>query len=250
MAVFMLLALAAFGAGFINAVAGGGAFLTFPALLLAGIPAVHANASSTVALFPGQLASTLAYREGLRAASADGRVNLPAFAAISVVGGLLGALLLLFTPQETFARFVPWLLLTATGIFAVGHLGILNRSDRRLGPASVLAIQALISVYGGYFGGGIGILMLAAFTLYGLRDIRIMNGIRILLATLMNASAVVAFIVAGTVHWRETSLMIVAGIAGGYVGALVAQRIPPAIVKLAVVGIGLSLSGYFFARGL
>lgn len=249
MPAFMSLALAAFGAGFINAFAGGGAFLTFPALLLAGVPAVDANASSTVALFPGQLTSTLAYRTGLRAARTDTQVRLAAFVTISLAGGLLGALLLLFTPQETFARFVPWLLLFATGVFAAGTFGLMDRLSLTLGPRSILVIQAIISVYGGYFGGGIGILMLAAFTLYGLRDIRVMNSMRILLATLMNAAAVIAFVVAGRVHWRETSVMIVAGIAGGYIGALVGQRIKPAVVKAAVIVVGLTLTSYFFLKG-
>lgn len=242
----LVLMLAAFCSGALNAVAGGGAFITFPALLFAGVPPVAANASSTVALFPGQAASSWAYR---REIAAGGQVNVPVFAVLSLVGGLVGALLLLVTPNATFARFVPWLLLFATSVFAIGAYapGIVSRL--RLGGRSVLAVQFLISIYGGYFGGGIGFLMLAALTLFGLRDIHAMNGLRLLLAMLMNAAAVGTFIVAGAVSWPETVAMALAAVAGGYAGAIGAKRVDPKLLKTLVVIIGTLLTLYFFAKG-
>ncbi|WP_395454493.1 sulfite exporter TauE/SafE family protein [Azospirillum melinis] len=242
----LILMLAAFCSGALNAVAGGGAFITFPALLFAGVPPVAANASSTVALFPGQAASSWAYR---REIAAGGQVNVPVFAALSLVGGLVGALLLLVTPNATFARFVPWLLLFATAVFAIGAYapGIVSRL--RLGGRSVLVVQFLISIYGGYFGGGIGFLMLAALTLFGLRDIHAMNGLRLLLAMLMNAAAVGTFIVAGAVSWPETVAMALAAVAGGYAGAIGAKRVDPKLLKTLVVIIGAVLTLYFFAKG-
>ncbi|MBP2232752.1 putative membrane protein YfcA [Azospirillum agricola] len=241
-----LLMMAGFASGALNAVAGGGAFITFPALLFAGVPPVSANASSTVALFPGQAASSWAYRRDIGAAS---EVNLPQFAALSLIGGLVGALLLLVTPNALFADFVPWLLLFATSVFAIGHYAPGMVARLRLGGRGVLVVQFLISIYGGYFGGGIGFLMLAALTLFGLRDIHAMNGLRILLAMLMNGAAVAAFAISGAVSWPETLAMAVAAVAGGYAGALGAKRIDPKRLKTGVVAIGVALTVYFFTKG-
>lgn len=245
---FILVALAAFAAGFLNAVAGGGSFLTFPALIAAGLPPIHANASSTVALFPGQIATAYASRSGLEAASADSRVNVPVLAAISLVGGLAGGLLLLVTPQAVFSRLVPWLILFATAIFAGGNFWISDAKKLRLSENGVLAVQGLVAVYGGYFGGGIGILMLAALTLLGLRDIWLMNSLKILLAALMNAAAVVTFVIAGLVHWQWTLVVAAGSIAGGYAGVNATRRVPATLVKSFIVVVGLMLTLYFFAK--
>jgi uncharacterized membrane protein YfcA len=242
----LILAAAAFTAGVLNAVAGGGAFVTFPALLLAGVPPVAANASSTVALFPGQATSAFAYRNDIGGIT-EFRVSV--FIALSVVGGLVGALLLLLTPNAVFAGLVPFLLLFATSVFAIGNF--VPGATRRLSLShgGVLAVQFVISVYGGYFGGGIGILMLAALTLFGMRDINAMNGLKVLLAALMNGAAVIAFIVSGIVHWPETLVMAVSSIAGGYVGALGAKRVDQRAIKGFVVVLGVALTVYFFVRG-
>ncbi|MCG5243948.1 sulfite exporter TauE/SafE family protein [Azospirillum doebereinerae] len=241
-----LLMVAAFASGALNAVAGGGAFITFPALLFAGVPPVSANASSTVALFPGQAASSWAYRREIGGVA---EVNVTQFAILSLIGGLVGAVLLLVTPNALFADFVPWLLAFATGVFAIGHYapGVVSRL--RLGGRGVLVVQFLIAVYGGYFGGGIGFLMLAALTLFGLRDIHAMNGLRILLAMLMNGAALAAFAFAGAVSWPETLAMAVAAVAGGYAGAIGAKRVDPRRLKTGVVLIGAALTLYFFAKG-
>jgi uncharacterized protein len=245
---YILLMLAAFTSGVLNAIAGGGAFVTFPALLFAGVPPVAANATSTVALFPGQMASAWAYRRDTRGVQG---IGVPAFILLSLVGGLIGALLLLFTSNAVFARLVPWLLLFATLVFAAGNfLGMGKAGGRaRLGRRGVLVTQFLISIYGGYFGGGIGFLMLAALTLFGMRDIHAMNGLKILLATLMNGAAVVAFVLAGIVDWPEAVVMAIASVAGGYVGALGAKRVDQRILKGCVVALGVALTVYFFMRG-
>jgi len=246
MVTFSLLMLSAFAAGMLNAVAGGGSFITFPALMLAGVPAVAANASSTVALFPGQVTSAWAYRHDTRGV-AD--VSVPVFAVLSLAGGLLGALILLFTPNAVFVQIVPWLMLFATVVFAIGNFAPAGATQHfRLGGRAVLVVQFIISVYGGYFGGGIGVLMLAALTLYGMHDIHAMNGLKILLASLMNGVAVITFALAGVVHWPETLAMALASVVGGYVGALGAKRTKPKLIKGFVVVLGVLLTVYFFVR--
>ncbi len=246
--IFVLVALAAFIAGFINAVAGGGTFLTFPALIAAGLPPIDANASSTVALFPGQIATGYAVRGDLAAASADSRINVPALAAISLAGGVIGGLLLLVTPQTVFSRMVPWLILFATAIFAGGNFRRPGTTKFRLSRRGIFAAQGLVAIYGGYFGGGIGILMLAALTLFGLRDIWLMNSLKILLGVLMNAAAAITFIAAGLVHWQWTIIVALAAVAGGYAGLHAARRVSAQIVKGFVVAVGLALTIYFFLR--
>lgn len=246
--ISLIVALAAFAAGFINAVAGGGSFLTFPALIAAGLPPIDANASNTVALFPGQIATGYAARDGLVAASADSRVNVGAHAAISLAGGLFGGILLLVTPQSIFSRIVPWLILFATAVFAGGNFMPAVGKKFRLNRTGIFAVQGLVAIYGGYFGGGAGILMLAALTFFGLRDIWLMNSLKILLVMLMNAAAVVTFIAAGLVHWKLTILVAVGAIAGGYTGLHAVRRVPEHIVKAFVVTVGLVLTVYFFMK--
>jgi uncharacterized protein len=244
-----LVAIASFAAGFINALAGGGSFLTLPALIAAGVPPIAANASSTVALFPGQITTGFSARDGIKAAAKDHRINVPALATISLFGGLIGGLLLLVTPASLFNRIIPWMILFATLIFAGGNLFFRSGGQRfHLNKTGVLIAQGFVAVYGGYFGGGIGILMLAALTLYGLRDIWLMNSLKIFLAVLMNAAAVVTFIIAGLVHWKLTIIAGIAAIVGGYVGIHASRRLPQNIVKGFVIAIGLILTIFFFMK--
>jgi uncharacterized protein len=243
---FILLILAAFVAGILNAVAGGGSFIAFPALIFAGMPALNANATSTVALFPGQFSSAFGYRSDIR--SID-EFSITMFLVLSLIGGLLGALLLLVTPPHVFEQLVPWLLLFATLVFILGNFAPASATVHfRLGRRGVLAVQFMIACYGGYFGGGIGFLMLAALTLFGMRDIHAMNGIKILMGTMMNATAVVTFAIAGIVHWPETVAMAVASFAGGYVGVLGAKRIDPKLLKGFVAIVAIAMTIYFFLR--
>ncbi len=246
--ILLLVGLAAFAAGFINALAGGGSFLTFPALLAAGLPPIAANASSTVALFPGQITTAVLSRDGLLAATRDKRIDVPLLATISLGGGLVGGLLLLITPDETFRRIVPWLILFATIVFASGNLTRTGVEKFRLGPTGIAVAQGSVAIYGGYFGGGAGILMLAALTLFGLRDIWLMNSLKILLSVLMNTAAVVTFVVAGLVHWPLTAVVAIGSLAGGLAGIHAARRMPTAAVKGFVVLVGCVLTIYFFLK--
>ena len=236
---------AAMTGGAINSVAGGGSFFTFPALVMGGLAPIAANATSTVALWPGSLASTWAYRKDV---SSHGG-QLPALAFVSLLGGLLGAILLLWTRNETFARIVPWLLLTATLLFAVSGRAVTflrARSHGAIHPYAMLGGQFVIAVYGGYFGGGMGILMLAVYALAGLNDIHAMNGLKSLLGAAINAAAVVTFIVAGVVHWRPALLMVAGSLVGGYFGARLAKRVDATRVRQFVIATGAVMTVKFF----
>lgn len=236
--------LAAFAAGVINSIAGGGSFLTFPALVFAGVPGVIANASSTVALVPGAIASGLGYRYDIRRLE-DSRLR--PWLIVSLAGGALGALLLLFTSDKTFRHLAPWLLMFATLVFAFG--APLSKALRgRVHGSSTAMILLLfpITVYGGYFGGGIGIMFLAAFRLYGMESIHGMNGVKTVLAATLNTIAALIFIASHQVRWRPTLFMMAAGIAGGYVGPLLARRVSPAVIRAAVIGVGFLMTIYFF----
>jgi uncharacterized protein len=241
---YLLLIAAALAAGAINSVAGGGSFLTFPSLVFAGVPAVVANASNTVALVPGAMASVLGYRQDIQRL-ADSR--LKSWFITSLLGGAVGAALLLFTSDTTFRRVAPWLLLFATLLFAFGnHVSIVLRGRLHSSQALMLLVLFPIAVYGGYFGGGIGIMILAAFRLYGLTDIHGMNGVKSILGGSLNAIAALIFIFAHQVTWRPTLVMMVAAILGGYVGPVIARKMDPRIIRGIVIGVGAAMTIYFF----
>ncbi len=241
-----VLTLAAVVGGALNAVAGGGSFFTFPALVFAGVPAVPANATSALALWPGSLASVAAYRGELRQ---EGR-RLWGFAAASLLGGVAGALLLVLTPSSAFERLVPFLLLVATALFAFGPgLSARMRAHRGELPfGAVVAAQGVISVYGGYFGGGMGMMMLAAFALLGMEDLHRMNGLKVLLSVVINGVALLTFVAAGIIQWRFGLLMTAGAMVGGYGGAALAKRVPPRALRLFIIGSGALLTAVFFAR--
>jgi len=233
----------------LNAVAGGGSFVTFPTLLLAGVMPIEANATSTIALWPGALASAWGYRHDF---AAERRIVV-VLAVVSIVGGLLGALLLLRTPELEFKRLIPYLLLFATLLFAASE-----RMSSRLGAgkdghpralAIVGLIQFFVAIYGGYFGGGIGIMMLAAFALMDVGNIHAMNGLKALLGAVINSAAVVTFILAKLVVWQYALPMIVASILSGYFSAKIARRIDPKRVRWIVIVVGASMAAYFFVLG-
>ena len=212
-----------------NVLAGGGSFLTLPAMIAAGLTALGANASSTVALFPAQAVTTVLARKDMALPDDAEGVSVKALGAISLVGGFFGALLLLVTPPGLFTEIVPWLILFATGVFARGRQISEGAMGLRLGRRGIYAVQAVVAIYGGYFGGGIGILMLAALTIFGMRDMRAMNSLKILLATLMNVAAVGTFIVAGLVQWPATIVLGVAAVLGGVAGIAANKRVPPGL---------------------
>lgn len=242
-----LILVSGFLAGALNAVAGGGSFLTFPALVFSGVPPVIANATSTVALLPATFTSAWAYRRDL--ASASNKLPLRPFIAVSVLGGALGAWLLLCTADSTFEVIVPWLLLFATVIFTFGRtLSARIRQRVQIGLVTLVITQSLIGIYGGYFGGGIGILMLAMLGLYGLDDIHAMNGMKTILSGCMNVIAGLIFIVKGAVWWDHAWLMLLAAILGGWAGPVLARRVPPERLRLFISFVGITMTVYFFWR--
>jgi len=233
-------------AGAMNAAAGGGSFVTIPALVSVGVPSVAANASSTVALLPGTLASAWAWRRDFR--SFEG-VPLRTMVFISLGGGLAGALLLLATPQRAFDALLPWLLLVATLVFAFGgQLGATLRRWVQVGPGAVLGAQVVLSVYAGYFGGGVGIMLLAVWSVLGGLDIKAMSALRTLLVSAANAVAVLCFVAAGPVRWPETVVMGGAAIIGGYAGARLARRVPGPVLRRFVIAFGMATTALFFWR--
>ncbi len=243
--MLLLLAAAGFWAGAQNALAGGGSFITFPALLLAGLAPRAANITSCVALFPGQIAMSWS---GRQAAGGVGKLGLRALIAISLIGGILGALLLLATPASFFARLVPWLVLFATLVFALGDPIRRRLPHNAKLPAWLLGmIQLAISVYGGYFGGGIGFLMLAALTLAG-QAVRMAATTKNLLATMMNASAVVVFAFSSDVHWLGGLAMAAGSVAGGLSGSWLLLRLPDRPLRLGIILIGAALTVWLFLR--
>ena len=241
-------------AGALNALAGGGSFISFPALLFMGVPPVEANATNTVALWPGLVASAMAY---LKRLNAPMRVLAPLMLT-SVLGGWAGALLLLKTPQHTFMRLVPWLLLAGTLLFAFGNSlrGLVGKTAvvDDLREISVKAIvlgsiaELLVAIYGGYFGAGIGFMALAMLALMGMRDIHAMGAIRTLLAVAINAAAVITFIAARAVLWPQCLVMIAGSLAGGWFGAHYAQQAHPKRVRAMVIGVGIAMTAYFFLK--
>jgi uncharacterized membrane protein YfcA len=222
--------------------------VTFPALLFAGLNPIDANASSVVALFSGTFTGAWAYRRNILAVAEFSVLGL---FVLSLVGGLIGALLLLWTPATIFAALVPWLILFATIVFAVGNFAPVETIQRiQLGPRSALTALFIIAIYGGYFGGGIGFLILAAFTLVGMRDINAMNGLKMGLVGVMTVTAILAFIVANVVRWPETLPMLVSSAVGSYMAAHWAQRLDQRLIKGFVVVLGAALTVYFAWRGV
>ncbi|HEX3950553.1 MAG TPA: sulfite exporter TauE/SafE family protein [Steroidobacteraceae bacterium] len=233
-------------AGMMNALAGGGSFVTLPALIAAGVPSVNANTSSTVALFPGTLMSAWTYRDGL---GPIGSVRLRSLLIATFIGGALGAVLLLRTPVETFDLVLPWLLAIATVALAIGsRLGEILRRHWRISAAAVLVVQFCLGIYGGYFGGGVGIMMMAVWSLLGERTLKSFNAPRTLLISAANVIAVLIFIAAQSVRWREASVMLVAATLGGYCGALIGRRAPAAMVRAGTLLLSISITAAFFVR--
>ena len=229
-----------------NAVAGGGSFVSFPVMVLVGLPPIAANATSTVALFPGTVASAWAYREDLiPIAGISPKLLVP----LSIAGGLIGAILLLVTPGSAFDLVIPWLLLLATLTFAGGrHLGDWLRRYVRIGRPAFLIIQFTLSIYGGYFGGAIGLMMMAVWVLIDRSELKALAATRTLLVSAANGAAVVCFALAGAVHWAEMLSMMISAVAGGYYGARFARHLPPVVLRWFVVMLSATVTAGFFLR--
>jgi len=233
-----------------NAVAGGGSFVAFPALLFTGIAPVSANATNTLSLWVGTTASGGAYRNRLKISR---RVLVPLL-IMSFIGGLAGALLLIKTPAQTFLRVIPWLMLGATLLFTFGrHLtsrlsaGIShNASNAAVTGASFF--ELLVATYGGYFGGGIGIMNLAMFAALGMTDIHEMNALKITLVTMINGVATFTFIATGSIAWPQALVMIVGAACGGYSAAHYAQKLPQKLIRALVIALGITMTIYFLLK--
>ncbi len=240
-----LLLTAAFVAGALNSVAGGGSFLTLPALVFVGVPPVVANATGTVALLPGYAAGAWGFREDTQAPPG---LSMARLVVLSLVGGALGAGLLLVTSNDTFSIVVPWLLLVATVLFALGPKLRAWTAGGKPSTAKATAGVLVVAAYGGYFNGGLGILLLALFGLLGQTQLNAMNGLKNLVSALLTAIAVAIYAVGGVVQWPEALMMMVAATAGGYGGARVARRIPAPWLRWGIVLTGLVMTAIFFWR--
>jgi uncharacterized membrane protein YfcA len=245
------LVLASLLAGALNAMAGGGSFLSFPALLGVGVLPIQANATNTVALWPGQLTSIAAYRDDLRQ---NLRLLIPLCIA-AAIGGLAGGIVLLRTGQTTFLRLVPWLLLVAALLFAVsGPVSRWLRQRARSGEVRkpslipLFAGMLLVCFYIGYFGAGAGFLIMSLLALFGIQDVNEINALKVCTTTVANGIAVLAFIVSRQIVWKYCLLMMIAAAVGGYVGGRYSRRISPAVMRVLVVVIGLGMAAYFFWR--
>jgi uncharacterized membrane protein YfcA len=239
-----LVAGAALIGGAINSVAGGGSFLTFPALIFAGVPAIPANATNNTAMWLGVVASARGYREEVRAH----RHMLVAASIVSLIGAVIGAVLLLHTPPKLFVRMIPWLLLFATVVFALSPLVTKKRDTARPHTPFQLVVQFFIAIYGGYFGAGMGILMLAVLSFSGLPNMNAANGLKNVLSIVINGTAIIPFVIAGIIVWKIALLMAVFTMIGGYAGSRFFRRVPSGVTRVIVLCIGVSMSAYFFVR--
>ena len=242
----LFLAAAAFAAGALNTVAGGGTFLTLPALVAVGVPPVAANATSAVAVFPGYLGGAMGFLPEMR--SFD-RPLLLRLTGVTLLGGLAGSTLLLVSSDAAFSVIAPFLLLLATGTFFFGDRlrAIAARHSRGVTPYAAPGLFA-VSLYGGYFNGGLGIVLLALFSLWGMTDLHRMNGLKNLLSFALSGISVATFAIAGLVEWRQAVVMMVAATLGGYLGAPLARRMPARMLRLLIACIGLGMSAVFFLR--
>lgn len=233
-----------------NAVAGGGSFVAFPALLFTGVAPIPANATNTLSLWVGTAVSGGAYRKRL---NLPRRILIP-LVAVSLIGGLAGAFLLIRTPAHTFLRVIPWLMLGATLLFTFGrHLtgricvGVSHQASN-LAIAGASLFELLVAIYGGYFGGGIGIMNLAMLAALGMTDIHAMNALKIVLVAAINGVATLTFIATGAIRWPQAIVMILGAACGGYTAAHFAQKLPQRLVRGMVIVLGFAMTVYFFVK--
>jgi uncharacterized membrane protein YfcA len=231
-------------AGAMNAAAGGGTFLSFPALIAAGVSPIPANATSAAAVWVGNLGGARGYKAELR----EQRALIWPVLAVSLAGGLVGAIVLIHTPSHTFARMIPWLLLFATLVFAVSPLLVRRKRVRPRYAPWQLAVQFLVAVYGGYFGAGMGILMLAILSFTGFPNFNAANAVKNLLSVAINGIALVPFIIARLIDWRFALPMAIVALIGGYGGVRLLRRVPAPYARAVVIAIGLTMTIVFFLR--
>lgn len=235
---------ASFVGGAMNSVAGGGSFLSFPALIYAGVPAINANATNNAAMWVGTIGSARGYKREIE----EHRALLWPLLAASTAGALIGSLLLLYTPQATFERLIPYLLLFATVVFAISPRLTAARKDAPAHSPWQIGMQFLVSVYGGYFGAGMGILMLAVLQFTGLPSFNAANGIKNLLSVSINGVALIPFMIARVVDWPFALAMAATALCGGYLGAKFFRRLPQQVSRTIVIAIGVTMTIVFFIR--
>ena len=235
----VLLVLAGFGAGLFNGVAGGGTLISFPALLALGYPAITANVTSTIGIWPGYVGGVAGFRREI----ADQRHRFAVLGPITIAGAVLGAVLLLTTPSSDFTRLAPWLVLFATALFALGPLlsrWLAGEDGTRERPVGLWIGMFAAAVYGGYFGAAMGVIMLAVLGLTLPDSLARAGGIRSVLSVLANGVAAIVFIVHAHLQWGAAGLLAIGSLVGGYLGALLARRLPAPLLRVIVVGIGLA----------
>ncbi|MDF1749299.1 MAG: sulfite exporter TauE/SafE family protein [Alphaproteobacteria bacterium] len=237
----MLLAVDGVIGGACNAIAGGGTFFTFPALLSVGIPPVVANATSAISIWPGHATSLVSYRPELRRHAGRLKMSTPVF----VLGSIVGAGLLSVTGNGLFRDLIPWLLLSATVLFAAGpklRSAILVMRSDHLPVAVTVLLDFVVAVYGGYFGAGLGILLMAILTLIGIEDLNEANALKNAFATIVSSVAVAIFIASGIIAWGPGAVVLAGAVAGGYIGARIARWVNPMILRAVIIFIGLGLT--------
>lgn len=238
-----LLVSASFIAGIINSIAGGGSFLTFPALVFTGVPTIAANATSAVAVFPGYLSGALGFSKELKEYPKSKFLLL---IMLSIMGGIGGSLLLLITPASVFSYIIPWLLGFATLLFAFGDfVGKWAKKNSNSNGITGNLATLIVCIYGGYFNGGLGIVLLALFSTLGLRDIHLMNGLKNIMSFALSAASVVTFAIAGIVFWQQAFIMMIATTIGGYFGVVVARKLSKNTIRVIIVLIGLIMTIIF-----
>ncbi|MCV2894310.1 sulfite exporter TauE/SafE family protein [Lentibacter sp. XHP0401] len=242
----LVLCVAGFATGALNAVAGGGTFISFPALVWLGVPPIMANATATLTAIPGYAGSAWAFRKDI---SAEGALSLPVMLGLAALGGLIGALLLTVTSEEAFVGLVPWLLLIATVIFAAGPKLLSLLRGKGFGPVSSVAVLLSVSIYGGYFNGGLGIMLLAVFGLMGFMNLHGMNGLKNLMSTMISIVSALALAMAGLIAWKSALVLALATTAGGYFGASYARKITNMkLLRAGIVAVGLIMTLLFFLK--
>ena len=249
MEIILLFAAGFFG-GVLNSIAGGGSFITFPALLMAGVPPISANATNTFASLPGYLSGAYVFRHDMQKMRSD----VPRIVIISFIGGLIGAWLLLQTPEAQFTRIIPWLLGFATLAFIFG--GKINQliksaaaHHQYASTAGIVALTVLllaICIYGGFFNAGLGIIALSYLALAGLRDIATMNGLKLLISSAVSMVAVILFILDGAIAWREGSIVLLGTLTGGAIAAHISRQLPQTLVRNFVIIASIIITGWFF----
>ncbi|MAL02298.1 MAG: hypothetical protein CL536_09200 [Alcaligenaceae bacterium] len=242
---WVLLFVAAFFAGGLNAVAGGGSFLTLPALVLAGVPPVAANATGTLSLLPGYIASAWALRKEIKSLKG---ISIRLLVAASLLGGTIGAILLLWTSAPVFDALIPWLLLAATLLFLLAPRLVSKNKSRSSSTAAIAFGTLIVAIYGGYFNGGLGILLLAMFSALGVSNFHAANALKNVVSALLTVIAVIIYVAGDLIYWPQALWMMLAATLGGYLGAWASRYVPIRYLRWGIIIIGLFMTLFFFMR--